>query len=112
MADETAADNGDQWVIEAPGAGEIKLALGLGEGVELDDEQQAALDQLMEVLHGADVEGFADLTRISGGRLGFDVLGKVSLDFNCGKLSCTGIHICDNLDDCGEYSVVNKLRSR
>lgn len=111
MADETAADNGDQWVIEAPGAGEIKLALGLGEGVELDDEQQAALEQLVAVLHEADVEGFADFKQIGGGRFGFDVIGKVSLDFNCTKLSCSG-HSCSNLDHCDTYTVTSSLRSR
>lgn len=112
MADEEASSGADQWVIRAPGAGEIRLALGLGEGVELTDEQQVALRRLMEVLHDADVEGFADFERIGGGRLGFDVIGKVSLDFDCNQLSCTGTHICDNLDTCGSYSVTTKLRSR
>lgn len=112
MADEGTAGNADKWVIEAPGAGEIKLALGLGEGVELTADQQAALDGLMEALHDADVEGFANFERIGAGRLGFDVIGKVSLDFNCTKLACTGTHTCDNLDHCDSYSVTSKFRSR
>ena len=77
----------------------------------LEALQQAALGQLMEVLHDADVEGFADFKQIGGGRLGFDVLGKVSLDFNCTKLSCSG-HSCDNLEHCDTYTVTSSLRSR
>lgn len=45
-----------EWIVEPPGAGEIKLQLALGEGVELTDEQQAAVNELVQALERGEAE--------------------------------------------------------
>jgi hypothetical protein len=49
-----------QWVVEPPpAAGQTALYVACGEGVELTDEQEAALGALLRSLEDADVVGFA-----------------------------------------------------
>jgi len=43
---------GREWVVEPPGAGEIKLQLA----VELTDDQEAALNELVHALEGGEAE--------------------------------------------------------
>jgi hypothetical protein len=50
MADER------EWVVEPPGAGEITLRIAVGEGVELTDEQEAALNELVHALEVGEAE--------------------------------------------------------
>lgn len=49
-------EQGREWVVEPPGAGEIKLQLVVGEGVELTDEQEAAINELVQALQSAEAE--------------------------------------------------------
>ena len=55
MADENEA--GRRWVVEPPVAsGEISLYMAVGDGADLNDEQQAALSALLRSLEAADAE--------------------------------------------------------
>jgi len=49
-------EQGREWVVEPPGAGEIKVELAVGEGVELTDDQKAAVNELLQVLEGGEAE--------------------------------------------------------
>jgi hypothetical protein len=60
MADQD--DTQSRWVVEPPAAGQVKLFFDVGEGVELTPEVLAALNELVDALHGSDVgdvSGFA-----------------------------------------------------
>src|SRR5947199_316895 len=49
--------NGRQWIVEPPpAAGEVALYLATGEGIELTDEQEAALSALLRSLEADDPE--------------------------------------------------------
>ncbi|MEZ5379595.1 MAG: hypothetical protein R2733_24050 [Acidimicrobiales bacterium] len=92
---------GSGWVIEPPGVGQIKVALGLGEGAELTPEAVAAFEQLMEALHDEEVVGFSSFSS----KVGLDFFGPISLDLKCGEMTCSGTNVCDDLE-CGKYYVV------
>ena len=48
-----------QWVVDPPGPGEILFQITTGNGAELTAEQEAAVDELMRALEGAEVTGLA-----------------------------------------------------
>ena len=98
-----------EWVVTAPGAGEITLAVGVGEGAELTDEARLALESLIEALHEADVSGFALRGSRSLRFAGFNLSGAISLaGSTCEKLTCTG-HSCNNLS-CNSYKSAFQAR--
>ena len=45
-----------EWVVKPPGAGEVMLQLAIGEGVELTDEQQTAVNELVHALERGEAE--------------------------------------------------------
>ena len=45
-----------EWIVEPPGAGEIKVELAVGAGVELTDDQKAAVNELLQALEGGEAE--------------------------------------------------------
>lgn len=79
MPDE--AEGGREWIVEPPEPGEVSLHMALGEGVELTDEQEAALGQLLRTLETRDPE----------------VTGHAALDASCKPLKCGGVD-CKDLD--------------
>jgi len=54
MAEDDKA--GRQWIVEPPAAGEVTFHMAFGEGVELTEEQEAALSELMRTLESSDAE--------------------------------------------------------
>jgi hypothetical protein len=56
-----------KWLVDPPGPGQIAVHVALGEGVELTDEQRAALDALLTSLQQSDEEvaGYAGNCNIS-----------------------------------------------
>jgi hypothetical protein len=54
MPDES--DDAREWVVEPPAPGEVTLFMAAGDGVELTDEQQAAISALVESLEASDAE--------------------------------------------------------
>lgn len=108
QSQDTGADESGKWVIEAPGAGEVKLALGLGEGAELDEDQRAALAALMETLHEADVTGFADMGSLNQ-KFGFEAFGPIRMDWACKGFVCTE-HVCGSFDGCDGYEIKPAFR--
>ena len=68
---------GREWVVEPPGAGEVKVQLAVGEGVELTEEQKAALNELLQVLEGGEAEV-----------VGHAMVHNCTL--KCGDLICSG----------------------
>jgi len=54
MPDENEA--GRRWVVKPPAAGEISFHMEFGEGVDLTEEQEAALSELMRALESSDAE--------------------------------------------------------
>jgi hypothetical protein len=64
-----------QWIVAPPGRGEVSLNLALGDGVQLSDEQEAALGALLESLETADAE-------VAG-------LAKCTKNNTCTKLECS-----------------------
>jgi hypothetical protein len=86
------------WLREPAGAGEIRVYVEGGEGAEMSATTQRALEQLINELHQAEVEGY---TRGIGPTIGiFGV--TTSLEGSCGELRC-GQNDCTTLD-CGTYS--------
>jgi hypothetical protein len=45
---------GGRWIVEPPQPGEISLHMAFGDGVELTDEQQAAMSELLRSLEATD----------------------------------------------------------
>lgn len=68
---------GHEWIVEPPGAGEVKVQLAVGEGVELTDEQKAALNELLQALEGEEAEV-----------VGHSMVHNCNL--SCGELKCDG----------------------
>jgi hypothetical protein len=54
-----------QWVVEPPAPGEVRLFVATGDGVDLTDEQQAAISALVETFEASDPEvmGLASCSR-------------------------------------------------
>jgi len=96
-ADEEPVDRAS-WLLEPPGAGEVRLVVELGEGAELTPEVQASLETLMSQLNDAEVAGYAFN---AGGFASFGLFGGLSLPGSCEKLVC-GKHDCDR-HTCGSY---------
>ena len=80
MADER------QWVVEPPGRGEVTFRFAVGEGVELSEEQEAALGDLIRSLETPEAE----------------VAGHAALSSTCPDLSCDEVS-CGKLK-CGRLS--------
>jgi hypothetical protein len=96
VADDDEIDRAS-WLLEPPGAGEVRLVVELGEGATLTPEAQASLEALMSQLNQAEVEGFM-LNH------GFNVglFGGIGLTGStCEKLTCTR-NDCDPLT-CDTY---------
>ena len=91
MADEPDEVDRAEWLLEPPGAGEIRLVVELGDGAELTPEAQATLEQLMSEIQDAEVSGFRRGPSI-GANVG--IFGGIRLDSTCDKLVC-GKHSCD-----------------
>ena len=66
-----------EWVVKPPGAGEVMLQLAVGEGVELTDDQKAALNELLQALEGGEAEV-----------VGHSMIHDCTL--SCGDLKCGG----------------------
>lgn len=104
---EQQANQPDAWVIEPPGAGTIKVALGIGEGAELTREATEALEQLMGALHDEEVVGFSSFMK---NPIGLELFGSTKLDLKCGTMTCSGENFCGDLE-CGSYTVDYKSSS-
>ena len=70
-----------EWIVEPPGAGKIMLQLSVGEGVELSDEQKAALSELLQALEGEEAEV-----------VGHSMVQDCTLTCS-GSLSCSGLTV-------------------
>jgi hypothetical protein len=80
-----------QWIVEPPpGTGEVSLLVAVGDGVELTEEQEAALSELLRVLEVGDAEvvGHDGCFKVSGGCDQYSVCDKLT----CGKVSCNGLN--------------------
>ncbi len=81
MPDENEA--GRRWVVEPPMAsGEISLYMAVGDGAELNEEQQAALSALLRSLEAAD----AEVVGLTSPRCPSD--SSTCKGLTCGKVSC------------------------
>jgi len=47
------------WVVQPPEPRQLQIYIAVGDGVELDEEQRAALEALVRAFEERDVEGFA-----------------------------------------------------
>ena len=82
-------ENQRQWVVEPPGPGQISVQMAFGDGVELNEEQAAALGELLRSLEARDPE-------VTG-----HALAKPCSDLSsCKTLKCTGLGSCNHLG-CG-----------
>jgi hypothetical protein len=65
MADESPEER--KWLVEPPAAGQVTVLVAAGDGVELNEEQRAALEALLMSLQesGDEVSGFAGDCNIS-----------------------------------------------
>jgi hypothetical protein len=70
-------EQGREWIVEPPGAGEVKVQLAVGDGVELTQEQKAALNELLQALEGGEAE-------VVGHSMTHDCT------LTCGGLICSG----------------------
>ena len=84
MSDEPEA--GHRWVVEPPVASqEIALYLAVGDGAELNDEQQAALSALLRSLEAAD----AEVVGLTSPRCPAE--SSTCSHLTCGKVSCSAL---------------------
>ena len=58
MASASDDPTGGEWLLEPPGPGEIKFQISAGEDAEVTPEVRAALDHLISLLSGSDVQGY------------------------------------------------------
>ena len=58
MAEEQDRETTLRWLIEPPGAGEVRVFIERGEGAEISDEARQALEKLMDELNAAEVAGY------------------------------------------------------
>jgi len=85
MSDE---NEGRQWIVEPPPAqGEVSLYVAVGDGVELNAEQEAALSALLHTLEVGDAEvvGHSGCLKVSS----CDQYSVCTL--SCGKVGCGGL---------------------
>jgi hypothetical protein len=47
-----------RWLLEPPGAGEVKFHLAIGDSYQITDEVNSAIEALLAALQTAEVEGF------------------------------------------------------
>ena len=47
------------WLLEPPGPGEVQLQVRIGDGVELDESQRAAIETLVSCFYESEVAGYA-----------------------------------------------------
>jgi hypothetical protein len=66
-----------QWIVEPPGPGEVSLHMAFGQGVQLTEEQEAAVGELLRTLEAVD----AEVT-------GHELAGKCPKQSTCGTLTC------------------------
>ncbi len=87
---------GRQWIVEPPPApGEVSLYLAVGDGVDLTDEQQAALSELLRTLETGDAEviGHGQPCPTRAGCSEYSVCHPA---LQCGKVVCGGL-MCTSL---------------
>jgi len=86
-----------EWLVEPPGAGEIRVLVELGEGAQLSPEATASLEQLVSAINDAEVSGFMT------NAFNFGLFGPVRFDSSCEKMKCDQ-HSCSNNFTCGKYA--------
>jgi len=94
-----ANDSGDksEWLVEPPGAGEIRVLVELGEGAQLSPEAAESLEQLVSAINDAEVSGFMNTS------LNLGLFGGIRLNNSCNKLVCNK-HDCKGTFVCDTYS--------
>jgi hypothetical protein len=97
MSEDAEDVDRSEWLLEPPGAGEVRLVVELGEGAELTPEMQASLEKLMDDLHGAEVAGFA----MRGFKTNVGLFGGLVLQGTCEQLVCDQ-HSCEK-HSCTKY---------
>jgi hypothetical protein len=85
MAEESSDDLG--WLLQPPEPGRMQIYVRLGEGVELDDKQRAALEALVGDVYDSEVEGFAMLGERCRPLTCEPRMTTCAADF-CGKFAC------------------------
>jgi hypothetical protein len=96
MADDENADR-SEWLVEPPGAGEIRVLVELGEGAELSPEAAASLETLVSAINDAEVSGYMN------SMLNLGLFGGIRLNSTCNKLACNK-HDCKGTFVCDTYS--------
>jgi len=97
MTDEDSPTMRAEWLLEPPGAGEVRVVVELGEGAELTPDVEASLENLMSQLNEAEVAGFAFNT----GFANFGLFGGMRLEGTCQMLVCDR-HDCER-HSCDTY---------
>jgi hypothetical protein len=77
--DEASVDRG--WLVEPVGPNDMRIHIDVGDGVELSEEAQAALDTLLAELQESEVAGFASIPP-------------------CPSLKACGDYMCNPLGKC------------
>jgi hypothetical protein len=89
MADEAGIPESARWLLDPPAAGEVKVHLAIGDGYEITDEVNAAIEALLQALQTEEVEGFRNcnpkckgLSNCGGeGQAGFGCMGHGNCTF-------------------------------
>lgn len=84
MSDESSDDR--SWLLQPPEAGTVRMTVEMGDGVELNDEQRAALDSLVSAFYEGEVSGFALPPRCRP--FSCEPNRTQCLEDYCGKLTC------------------------
>lgn len=77
-------DAGRRWVVDPPRPGEVSLHMAFGEGVDLTDEQKAAVSELLRALEARDPE-------VTGHAIDAECSGKRCKPVKCNGLVCSGL---------------------
>ena len=77
-------DDAGRWVVDPPRPGEVSLHMAFGEGVDLTDEQKAAVGELLRTLEARDPE-------VTGHALDTQCSGKRCRPVKCTGLYCSGL---------------------
>ena len=59
MAGEAERSDEMRWLLEPPGAGDVRVFVELGEGAQLSEQAQQALDTLLREIQGAEAQGYS-----------------------------------------------------
>jgi hypothetical protein len=78
-------ERGRRWLVEPIGPDEVRVHIDVGEGVRISDEAQAALDEFLQAIYSAEVEGFATFP-------------------TCPELRACGTFFCRPLGKCTDLS--------